>query len=92
MAGLTLLLVLAAATVLLAPLAERINLPYPVVMLMFGLALAFVPKMPAPTVNAGGSCRSSCRHCSSPRRGARRGVSSWTIAGRSACSRSRWSG
>ncbi len=52
MAGLTLLLVLAAATVLLAPLAERINLPYPVVMLMFGLALAFVPKMPAPTVNA----------------------------------------
>ena len=52
MAGLTLLLVLAAATVLLAPLAERINLPYPVVMLIFGLALAFVPEMPAPTVNA----------------------------------------
>lgn len=52
MAGLTLLLALAAATVLLAPLAERINLPYPVVLLMFGLALAFVPGMPSPTVNA----------------------------------------
>ena len=50
--GLTLLLGLAAATVLLAPMAERINLPYPVVMLMFGLALAFVPGMPSPTVNA----------------------------------------
>lgn len=52
MAGLTLLLGLAAATVLLAPLAERINLPYPVILLMFGLALAFVPGMPSPTVNA----------------------------------------
>lgn len=51
MAGLTLLLALAAATVLLAPLAERINLPYPVIMLMFGLALAFVPGMPVPAVN-----------------------------------------
>lgn len=52
MTGLTLLLGLAAATVLLAPMAERINLPYPVVMLMFGLALAFVPGMPSPMVNA----------------------------------------
>ncbi|MCV7070034.1 cation:proton antiporter [Mycolicibacterium rufum] len=52
MAGLTLLLGLAAATVLLAPLAERISLPYPVILLMFGLALAFVPGMPSPTVNA----------------------------------------
>ncbi len=52
MVGLTLLLGLAVATVLLAPLAERVNLPYPVVLLMFGLVLAFVPKMPSPTVNA----------------------------------------
>jgi CPA1 family monovalent cation:H+ antiporter len=51
-AGLTLLLGLAAATVLLAPLAERISLPYPVVLLMFGLALAFVPGVPVPTVSA----------------------------------------
>ncbi|VEG56772.1 Na+ antiporter [Mycolicibacterium aurum] len=51
MAGLTLLLALAAATVLLAPLAERINLPYPVVLLMFGLAVAFIPGMSAPAVN-----------------------------------------
>lgn len=51
MAGLTLLLGLAAATVLLAPLAERINLPYPVVLLIFGLALAYVPGLPPPTVN-----------------------------------------
>ncbi|MDA2895368.1 Na+/H+ antiporter [Mycolicibacterium sp. BiH015] len=51
MAGLTLLLVLAAATVLLAPLAERINLPYPVVMLMFGLAVAFVPGLSVSSLN-----------------------------------------
>jgi CPA1 family monovalent cation:H+ antiporter len=50
-AGLTLLLGLAAATVLLAPLAERINIPYPVVLLIFGLALAFVPGVGAPAVN-----------------------------------------
>lgn len=51
MAGLTLLLGLAAATVLLAPLAERISLPYPVVLLIFGLALAYVPGLPPPTVS-----------------------------------------
>ncbi|MDG4667761.1 Na+/H+ antiporter [Mycobacterium sp. 236(2023)] len=51
MAALTLLLVLAAATVLLAPLAERINLPYPVVMLIFGLAMAFVPGLTVSSLN-----------------------------------------
>lgn len=52
MAGLTLLLGLAVATVVLAPLAERLNLPYPVILLMFGLVLALVPGVPSPTVNA----------------------------------------
>lgn len=51
MAGLTLLLLLAAATVLLAPLAERISVPYPVVMLMFGLAIAFVPGLSVSSLN-----------------------------------------
>jgi CPA1 family monovalent cation:H+ antiporter len=48
---LTLLLVLMAATVVLAPVAERIAIPYPVLLLMFGLVLAFVPDLPLPTVN-----------------------------------------
>lgn len=48
-AELTLLLVLFAATVVLAPLAERIKVPYPVVMLIFGMVLAVLPgtRMPA---------------------------------------------
>ena len=51
MAVLTLLLVLLAGTVVLAPLAERMTVPYPVVLLMFGLALAFVPGLPPPSIN-----------------------------------------
>src|SRR3954464_15438778 len=51
MAALTLLLVLLAATVVLAPVAERISIPYPVLLLVFGLALAFVPGLPLPKVN-----------------------------------------
>jgi len=48
---LTLLLVLMVATVVLAPVAERIAIPYPVLLLMFGLVLAFVPGLPLPAVN-----------------------------------------
>lgn len=51
MAALTLLLALLAATVVLAPLAERIGVPYPVLLLIFGLLLAFVPGLPQPSVN-----------------------------------------
>ena len=51
MASLTLLLVLLAATVVLAPAAERIAVPYPVLLLIFGLLLAFVPGLPLPSVN-----------------------------------------
>ena len=51
MAALTLLLTLLAATVVLAPLAERIGVPYPVLLLIFGLLLAFVPGLPQPSVN-----------------------------------------
>jgi NhaP-type Na+/H+ or K+/H+ antiporter len=50
LAALTLLLVLMAATVVLAPVAERMAIPYPVLLLMFGLVLAFVPGLPLPTV------------------------------------------
>ncbi|MCK0177060.1 MULTISPECIES: Na+/H+ antiporter [Mycobacteriaceae] len=49
MAAFTMLLVLMAATVVLAPLAERWSLPYPAVLLAFGLLLAFVPGIPVPT-------------------------------------------
>lgn len=51
MADLTLLLVLFAATVVLAPVAERINVPYPAVLLMFGMAVAFIPGLGPPQVN-----------------------------------------
>ncbi|MBO0678588.1 Na+/H+ antiporter [Mycolicibacterium sp. S2-37] len=40
------LLVLMAATVVLAPVAERWSLPYPAVLLAFGLLLAFIPNVP----------------------------------------------
>ncbi|MCT7658323.1 Na+/H+ antiporter [Mycobacterium deserti] len=52
MAELTLLLVFFAATVVLAPVADRLNLPYPAVMLVFGMALALIPGLRMPEVNA----------------------------------------
>jgi Na+/H+ antiporter len=48
---LTLLLALFAATVLFAPLAERFTVPYPVLLLMFGLLVAFVPGLPTPSIS-----------------------------------------
>ncbi|AFM17763.1 Na+ antiporter [Mycolicibacterium chubuense NBB4] len=51
MAELTLLLLLCAATAVLAPLAERVNLPYPAVLLLFGMLLAPIPGLPIPSVN-----------------------------------------
>ncbi|KAA0022269.1 Na+/H+ antiporter [Antrihabitans cavernicola] len=50
MAQLTLLLVLFAATIVLASTADRLKLPYPVLLLIFGLAVAFVPGVPLPTI------------------------------------------
>lgn len=51
MEQLTLLLALFVATVLLAPVANRIRLPYPVLLLVLGLAAAFVPGLPTPSIN-----------------------------------------
>lgn len=50
MEQLTLLLALFVATVFLAPVASRLKLPYPVVLLVAGLAVAFVPGLPAPSI------------------------------------------
>lgn len=50
MEQLTLLLALFAATVLLAPVADRIRLPYPVLLLVLGLAVAYVPGLPTPSI------------------------------------------
>ena len=47
-----LILLLVIATVLLAPLAERITVPYPVVMLLFGLLVALIPGLSVPNVDA----------------------------------------
>lgn len=46
MAQLTLLLMLFAATIVLGPLAERLKVPYPILLLVFGLLVAFVPGLP----------------------------------------------
>ncbi|MET0474610.1 MAG: Na+/H+ antiporter [Mycobacterium sp.] len=51
MEQLTLLLALFAATVLLAPLAERFTVPYPVLLLVLGLLVAFVPGLPTPSIS-----------------------------------------
>jgi CPA1 family monovalent cation:H+ antiporter len=48
---LTLLLALFAATVLLAPLAERFTVPYPVLLLVLGLLVALVPGLPTPSIS-----------------------------------------
>jgi Na+/H+ antiporter len=37
--------------VVLAPVAERLKVPYPVLLLVFGLAIAFVPGMPTPSIS-----------------------------------------
>ncbi|WP_245234025.1 Na+/H+ antiporter [Mycobacterium sp. PS03-16] len=50
MADFTLLLVLLAGTVVLAPVAGRMSIPYPVLLLVFGLVLALVPGVPTPTL------------------------------------------
>jgi Na+/H+ antiporter len=50
-AALTLCLALLAATVVLAPAAQRLAVPYPAVMLAFGLALAFIPGVPVLSPN-----------------------------------------
>jgi CPA1 family monovalent cation:H+ antiporter len=46
-----LVLLLIAATVVLAPLAERITVPYPVILLAFGLAVSMVPGVTVPSVD-----------------------------------------
>lgn len=51
MAALTLCLALLAATVVLAPAAQRIAVPYPAVLLALGLALAFIPGVPVLSPN-----------------------------------------
>ena len=53
MAELTLLLVLFLATVVLAPVADRLRVPYPAVMLVFGMALALLPAVRVPELDAG---------------------------------------
>lgn len=45
------LLALMAATVVLAPMSERLSVPYPAVLLLFGLVLAFVPGVPVISPN-----------------------------------------
>lgn len=45
-AQLTLLLALFAATIVLGSVAERLKLPYPILLLAFGLLVAFVPGLP----------------------------------------------
>ncbi|MCP9274208.1 Na+/H+ antiporter [Mycolicibacterium arenosum] len=44
-------LVLVLATVVLAPLAQRVSVPYPAVLLAFGMLLAAVPGLPIPEPN-----------------------------------------
>lgn len=51
MEQLTLLLALFVATVFLTPVAMRLKLPYPVVLLVAGLAVAYLPGLPAPSIN-----------------------------------------
>lgn len=51
MAEFTLLLGLLVATVVIAPVAERFSVPYPAVLLAFGLLLAFIPGLPVPAPN-----------------------------------------
>ena len=46
MSQLALLLAVFAATIVLNPVAERLKLPYPILMLVFGLLVAFVPGLP----------------------------------------------
>lgn len=45
------LLALMAATVVLAPIAERLAVPYPAVLLLFGLLFTLVPGLPVPEPN-----------------------------------------
>lgn len=51
MATLILALVLVVATILLAPLAQRLTLPYPAVLLIFGLLVALIPALEVPKLN-----------------------------------------
>lgn len=52
MAQLTLLLALFAATIFLVPVAERLMLPYPILLLVLGLLVALVPGLPRLAISA----------------------------------------
>ncbi|MBA2555176.1 MAG: Na+/H+ antiporter [Geodermatophilaceae bacterium] len=51
MGALSVVLAVLAATVLVVPLADRLRLPFPLLMLVFGLLLAVVPGVPVLEVN-----------------------------------------
>ena len=87
----TLVLLLVLATVVLAPLAERLLAPYPAVLLGCGLVLALVPGLPVPEVSIrSGFCPRCCLRCCLPPRAGRRGDSSWTTDAPLACLRLPW--
>ena len=83
-----LLLGLVAALVVIA---QKINLPYPVVLVLAGLALSFVPRLPEVKLNPNIVFYSFCRRSFIRRLFLLRGAIFGEIFGRSCCSRSDWS-
>jgi hypothetical protein len=83
----SLLALLAAGTAMLV-LVPKLRIPYPILLVLGGLALGFVPGLPRSTCRPTSSSSASCRRSSTgPRSSPRSAICGRTFA-RSACSRS----
>jgi len=84
------IVLLLTAVGVLAVLAHKIALPYPIVLVLGGLALSFVPRLPAVNLNPDVVFYFILPALIILLRCSRRGVISNEICGRYSCSRSGW--
>ena len=81
-------LILLVAATALALVARRIGIPYPILLVLGGLALGFVPGLPPIELEPESSSCCSCRRSSSARATSPRSATSSATSGRSRCCRS----
>jgi NhaP-type Na+/H+ or K+/H+ antiporter len=85
------IIVLLFATVAaLAVIARKVALPYPIVLVISGLALSFIPRLPEVKLNPEIVSIFFCRRCSIRQRCLLPGAISGEICARFFCSRSDW--
>ncbi len=79
------LLILLVAVAGLGTLSRLLGIPYPIVLVVGGLVLGFLPGVPDVGSTRTSSSSSSCRRCSTRRRSSRACATSRPTCGRSRC-------